>query len=348
MPCCSPPPAATRPPSRPSSPATARGSSATRPRAAGATSALAEDAVQDGLVRAHRAIVGGKVPVDVEAWLYAIVRNRCHDYFRAAKPTSPLPPELPGGAPSAFEVVEQGERLAGALDAVERLPSAQRTALVGSRARGPQLRGARAPPGDDGRRRSSRCCTARAPRWPTRPRCPPSSRRSSRAWRACARARSRWAWSPSTRPAPRRSRPSRWRARARSARCTRPGRPRRRRPPSRRPRSSAAAHQPRPTPVVRAKHPTGAAARRTLEYSHCDRGRGRGRACGDAPRRGLARADAGAGEHGRSARALRGRASRGRPVAARETLATLASCRVRRAAAARGTSSAPTAATLPR
>jgi RNA polymerase sigma factor (sigma-70 family) len=92
---------------------------------------LAEDAVQDGLVRAHRAIVGGKVPVDVEAWLYAIVRNRCHDYFRAAKPTAPLPPELPGGVPSAFEVVEQGERLAGAIDAVERLPHAQRTALVG-------------------------------------------------------------------------------------------------------------------------------------------------------------------------------------------------------------------------
>jgi RNA polymerase sigma factor (sigma-70 family) len=82
-------------------------------------------------VRAHRAIVAGKVPVDVEAWLYAIVRNRCHDYFRAAKPTAPLPPELPGGAPSAFEVVEQGERLAGALSAVERLPRAQRTALVG-------------------------------------------------------------------------------------------------------------------------------------------------------------------------------------------------------------------------
>ena len=82
-------------------------------------------------MRAHRAIVGGKVPVDIEAWLFAIVRNRCHDYFRAAKPTAPLPPELPGGAPSAFEVVEQGERLAGALDAVERLPRAQRTALVG-------------------------------------------------------------------------------------------------------------------------------------------------------------------------------------------------------------------------
>ena len=97
----------------------------------GRDAAMAEDAVQDGLVRAHRAIVAGKVPVDVEAWLFAIVRNRCHDYFRAARPTSPLPPELPGGAPSAFEVVAQGERLAGALSAVERLPSAQRTALVG-------------------------------------------------------------------------------------------------------------------------------------------------------------------------------------------------------------------------
>jgi RNA polymerase sigma-70 factor, ECF subfamily len=73
----------------------------------GRDAALAEDAVQDGLVRAHRAIVA------------------------AARPTSPLPPELPGGAPSAFEVVAQGERLAGALSAVERLPSAQRTALVG-------------------------------------------------------------------------------------------------------------------------------------------------------------------------------------------------------------------------
>ena len=97
----------------------------------GRDGALAEDAVQDALVRAHRAIVGGKLPVDVEAWLYAIVRNRCHDYFRAARPTAPLPPELPGGAPSAFEVVERAERLAGALDAVEALPSAQRAALVG-------------------------------------------------------------------------------------------------------------------------------------------------------------------------------------------------------------------------
>jgi RNA polymerase sigma factor (sigma-70 family) len=97
----------------------------------GRDGALAEDVVQDALVRAHRAIVSGKVPADVEAWLFAIVRNRCHDYFRAARPTAPLPPELPGGAPSAFEVVAQGERLAGALDAVERLPSAQRAALVG-------------------------------------------------------------------------------------------------------------------------------------------------------------------------------------------------------------------------
>jgi RNA polymerase sigma-70 factor (ECF subfamily) len=97
----------------------------------GRDGALAEDAVQDALVRAHHAIVAGKVPADVEAWLFAIVRNRCHDYFRAARPTAPLPPELPGGAPSAFEVVAGAERLAGALDAVGALPSAQRAALVG-------------------------------------------------------------------------------------------------------------------------------------------------------------------------------------------------------------------------
>ena len=118
----------------------------------GRDAGLAEDAVQDGLVRAHRAIVAGKVPVDIEAWLFAIVRNRCHDYFRAAKPTAPLPPELPGGAPSAFEVVEQGERLAGALER-GRAPAARPAHRArGPRARGPQLRGARAPPGDDGAR----------------------------------------------------------------------------------------------------------------------------------------------------------------------------------------------------
>ena len=93
--------------------------------------ALAEDAVQDALVRAHRAIVAGKVPADVQAWLFAIVRNRCHDYFRASRPTAPLPPELPGGSPSAFDEVVRGERLAGALDAVDRLPTAQRAALLG-------------------------------------------------------------------------------------------------------------------------------------------------------------------------------------------------------------------------
>jgi RNA polymerase sigma-70 factor (ECF subfamily) len=97
----------------------------------GRDASLAEDAVQDALVRAHRAIVAGKVPLDVQAWLFAIVRNRCHDYFRAARPTAPLPPELPGGSPSAFEEVERSERLAGALHAVDRLPVAQRAALVG-------------------------------------------------------------------------------------------------------------------------------------------------------------------------------------------------------------------------
>jgi RNA polymerase sigma factor (sigma-70 family) len=93
--------------------------------------ALAEDAVQDALVRAHRAIVAGKVPEDVPAWLFAIVRNRCHDYFRSSRPTAPLPPELPGGSPSAFDEVVRGERLAGALNAVDRLPTAQRAALLG-------------------------------------------------------------------------------------------------------------------------------------------------------------------------------------------------------------------------
>ncbi|MEA2250821.1 MAG: hypothetical protein QOG70_1063 [Solirubrobacteraceae bacterium] len=93
--------------------------------------AQAEDAVQDALVRAHRAIVAGKVPADPEAWLFAIVRNRCFDLRRSARPTAELPPELPGGSPSALQALEDGERLVVALDAVGRLPRAQRAALVG-------------------------------------------------------------------------------------------------------------------------------------------------------------------------------------------------------------------------
>jgi RNA polymerase sigma-70 factor, ECF subfamily len=93
--------------------------------------AQAEDAVQDALVRAHRAILAGKLPADPEAWLFAIVRNRCFDLRRAARPTAELSEELDAGAPSALEVVEHAERLALALDAVGRLPRAQRAALVG-------------------------------------------------------------------------------------------------------------------------------------------------------------------------------------------------------------------------
>jgi RNA polymerase sigma factor (sigma-70 family) len=97
----------------------------------GGDGALGEDAVQDALVRAHRAILAGKVPQDPVAWLFAIVRNRCHDFRRAAQATSELPHELPLRAPSAAEVVERGERFAHALDVVGRLPDAQRAALVG-------------------------------------------------------------------------------------------------------------------------------------------------------------------------------------------------------------------------
>jgi RNA polymerase sigma factor (sigma-70 family) len=93
--------------------------------------AQAEDAVQDALVRAHRAILQGKVPADPEAWLFAIVRNRCFDLRRAARPAAELTEELDAGAPSAHDVVERGERLAVALEAVRSLPRAQRAALVG-------------------------------------------------------------------------------------------------------------------------------------------------------------------------------------------------------------------------
>ena len=50
--------------------------------------------------------------------------RRQHDHPAAARAARRRPV-------SAFEVVEQGERLAGAIDGLKRLPRAQRTALVG-------------------------------------------------------------------------------------------------------------------------------------------------------------------------------------------------------------------------
>ena len=111
---------------------------------------LAEDAVQDGLVRAHRAIVGGKVPRRRRG---VALRHRAQ----------PLPRLLPRGEADGPAAAGAARRRAVGLRgrragrtprgraARGRAPAARPAHRAGrSRARGPQLRGARAPPGDDG------------------------------------------------------------------------------------------------------------------------------------------------------------------------------------------------------
>ena len=263
MPCCSPPPAATRPPSPPSSPGTGRGSSATRPRAAGATRRWPRTPCRTGSC----ALTARSSP----ARCRSTSRRGCTPSCATAAtttsaprgPTSPLPPELPGGAPSAFEVVEQGERLAGALDAVERLPSAQRNALVGRELEGRSYeelarRQATTVPAVKSLLHRARTALAHQASMPAfvapfiarlarvRPGQLVPGMVAEHATGAAAIATIAW------------------RARARSARCTCPGRHRPRRPPSRRPRS-------RPPRTSRGRRPrrcassttTGAAAPRT-------------------------------------------------------------------------------------
>src|SRR3954471_6339956 len=51
---------------------------------------LAEDAVQEALLSAHRALRGGTVPADVRAWLSTIAWRRALDLTRRERDALPL------------------------------------------------------------------------------------------------------------------------------------------------------------------------------------------------------------------------------------------------------------------
>jgi RNA polymerase sigma-70 factor (ECF subfamily) len=91
-----------------------------------------EDAAQQTLLNAHRALADGVRPLDGRAWLAEIARNECRSRMRraVARTESPLPDGLPAAESDPVELVVQQDLLARLRDELEELPDRQRRAVL--------------------------------------------------------------------------------------------------------------------------------------------------------------------------------------------------------------------------
>ena len=92
---------------------------------------LAEDAVQEALLSAHRALVAGTAPADVRAWLSTIAWRRALDLSRRERDALPLGADVVAAAAQEPEArVLQANELGRVVAALSELPERQRTALA--------------------------------------------------------------------------------------------------------------------------------------------------------------------------------------------------------------------------
>ena len=91
-----------------------------------------EDAAQQVLLNAYRALAGGLRPLNVRAWLAQIARNECRSRGRtaAARAEVSLPEALPNDGLDPSDLVAQREVLARLRQEFANLPERQRQALL--------------------------------------------------------------------------------------------------------------------------------------------------------------------------------------------------------------------------
>ena len=89
----------------------------------------AEDAVQEALIRAHKALLADDSELQLRAWLYTIVRNGAVSERRKIRPTEQLD-ETINGVPRPPDIYERNETVRGVIAKIKVLPDAQREALV--------------------------------------------------------------------------------------------------------------------------------------------------------------------------------------------------------------------------
>ncbi len=100
----------------------------------GGDRAEAEDVVQDATMRALVALRAGRAPANPRAWMYVIVRNRCHDVRSGRRAVDSLDDALgvSCAGPGPDEAAATRRQLGAVVDAIGALPDAQRRALVGA------------------------------------------------------------------------------------------------------------------------------------------------------------------------------------------------------------------------
>lgn len=97
----------------------------------GCHSHLAEDAVQEAMLNAYRAIRDGKRPENMRAWLFTIVHNCAINIHRGRQPSAQLVDLEPQALLDTSTIVEQREWMNWLMDAITELPDRQRNVLVG-------------------------------------------------------------------------------------------------------------------------------------------------------------------------------------------------------------------------
>ena len=89
----------------------------------------AEDAAQETFLSAHRSLLRGTEPRDPPAWLATIARNECRRTRRKVRPL-PLNEDVAGTMLDPADIVADRAELSEVADAIGKLPSRQREALV--------------------------------------------------------------------------------------------------------------------------------------------------------------------------------------------------------------------------
>ncbi len=89
----------------------------------------AEDALQNTMVKAVRALPGEERRIELRPWLYRIARNESVEILRRRRPDSDLGPDLETGGDVTDRVMAR-ERLRNLLGDLELLPERQRTVLL--------------------------------------------------------------------------------------------------------------------------------------------------------------------------------------------------------------------------
>jgi len=90
----------------------------------------AQDALQNTMLKAMRALRDEKREIKLKPWLYRIAHNESIDLLRKRRPTEEIDVELAAGEPSAEETLETRERLRGLVADLGELPDRQRGALT--------------------------------------------------------------------------------------------------------------------------------------------------------------------------------------------------------------------------